>query len=355
MLKKRALSLLLAILLLTPACAALASGAGSQSDPLVSLSYAKTWGQTFLQSVLPSIHSTLRPFYEKASQAAVGSLTAAVGAEKVSLAPGESVKLSTGATVTLLTGGAKVSVASGTVVNVSVGAAAGSGKLNRFHMYVACESTAATVTASENAVLLVDGSYTKVAGKTVFTDVKPTDWFYADVYTAVEKGLINGMTATTYVPTGTLTAAQAVKLAACIHQLYHTGKVTLANAPGADWFRSYADYALQNGILTQDFADYNAVITRQQFVKVFYNALPASEYAAINTIADNAIPDTRVDDEAGAQIYAFYRAGILTGFSNTKGYAEHAFGADTPIARSEVATIVVRMLDATARKSFTIG
>ena len=156
-------------------------------------------------------------------------------------------------------------------------------------------------------------------------------------------------------PTGTLTGAQAVKLAACIHQLYHEGKVTLANAPGADWFRTYADYALQNGILTQDFYDYNAVISRQQFVKVFYNALPASEYAAINTIPDDAIPDTTVTDEAGAQIYAFYRAGILTGFTNTQGYAEHAFGADTLIARSEVATIVVRMLDAAARKTFTIG
>lgn len=355
MLKKRLLSLVLAIALLAPAGAALASGAGSQSDPLISLSFARTWGQSLLQSVLPSIDSTLRPFYETASANAVKSLSGSYGPETVALAPGGTVSIATGTSVTLITGTAKVAVASGAVVNVSVGAAASDGRLNKFHMYVACENTKATVTASEAAVLMVDGAYVKTSGKTVFTDVKSTDWFYADVYTAVEKGLINGMTATTYVPAGTLTGGQAVKLAACIHQLYHDGKVSLQNGPGAEWYRTYADYALKNGILTQDFANYDAVITRQQFVKVFYNALPESEYAAINDIADNAIPDTLITDEAGKQIYAFYRAGILTGFTNTAGYAEHAFGADTLIARSEVATIVVRMLDASVRKTFTVG
>ena len=35
--------------------------------------------------------------------------------------------------------------------------------------------------------------------------------------------------------------------------------------------------------------------------------------AAINAVADNAIPDVKSDDASAKEIYTFYRAGILTG------------------------------------------
>jgi hypothetical protein len=54
-----------------------------------------------------------------------------------------------------------------------------------------------------------------------FEDVKENDWFYNDVKTAVESGLVNGKTSTTYAPDDNLTYAEAIKLAVCMNQLYH--------------------------------------------------------------------------------------------------------------------------------------
>lgn len=353
MLKKRLMALMLALLMLAAITPAFAAEAGGPNDPLVSLSYAKTWAQTILDGAVSTISSTLSPLYQKASAYAVSSVSPGAGTSVFPLAAGETITITTGSSVTLVSGSATIDIASGTVVNVSVGAAAGKGKVNQSQRYIACENTTATVTAASASLFAVDGTYSKIDAPTVFSDVNASDWFYSDVYKAVELGLVNGMTATTYVPTGTLTCGQAVKLAACMHQLYHTGSVTLEN--GDPWYRTYADYALQNGIIAQDFADYDAVITRQQFIFVFYNALPADQYPAINTIPDGAIPDVSMDDAGAAEIYAFYRAGILTGYTDTAGFADHAFGADTTIARSEVAAILTRMFDTTARKSFTIS
>lgn len=352
-LKRRLTALILALLLLTGATPAFAAAAGSSGDPLVSLSYAKTWAQTVLDGAVSSISATLNPFYNKASAGAVASLSSGSGCSVFSLPAGGTVKIATGATVTLISGAATVDIASGTVVNVSVGAAAGKGKLNRYQTYVACESTSATVTAGAASLFAVDGTYSKTDPPVVFSDVNASDWFHSDVYKAVELGLVNGMTATTYVPGGNLTAGQAVKLAACMYQRYKDGAVTLKN--GDPWYRSYADYALQNGIISQDFADYDAIITRQQFIGVFYRALPEDQYASINGIPDGAIPDVSMADTCAAEIYAFYRAGILTGYANTTGIAEHSFGPDTTIARSEVAAIMNRMFDASARKTFSIS
>ena len=67
-----------------------------------------------------------------------------------------------------------------------------------------------------------------------FTDVPESAWYYTDVMNAVDLGLINGKTTTTYCPDNNLTYAEAMKLAACMHQLSHFGKITLK--VGDPWY-----------------------------------------------------------------------------------------------------------------------
>ena len=55
-----------------------------------------------------------------------------------------------------------------------------------------------------------------------FTDVPETAWYAQNVRTAYEYGLINGQSATTFAPDSSLTVAEAVKLAASLHSIYHT-------------------------------------------------------------------------------------------------------------------------------------
>ena len=153
-------------------------------------------------------------------------------------------------------------------------------------------------------------------------------------------------------PNAALTVAQTIKLAAALHQLDHTGEVSLKNG-GANWYDSYVNYAVTNGIIEKDYANYtkaqmNAPVTRGEFVHIFHGAEEA--YKAINTVADNAIPDVKATDKFAPEIYEFYRAGILTG-SDAKG----TFHSASTIKRSEAAAILLRMFEASARKSIILN
>lgn len=353
---RRIVAFLAAVLLLGGVCTA-SGAAGDRSDPLLSKRYVD--GE-FTQSVLSDTRKAVEFSLAQLKNEGAASGTKSTGAFSVkNVASGSTAALGLGDCIILLSGAARVEIRSGALVNVSVGAEAVSGTLVKNSRYLGCEDLDAVVTFSADSRIAVDGSVEISGGSgavSPFTDVQPKDWFHNDVLAAVQRGLVNGMTPTTYEPSGTLTAAQCVKLASCMHQLYNTGSVTLVNSPkGAKWYRSYVDYALQNGILTQEFDNYDAALSRQQFVEIFYRALPGSTYTAINSIADGAIPDVGISDAAAAEIYAFYRAGILTGYTNSVSYADHAFGPQSTISRAEVAAIMNRMFDPAARKQFTIG
>ena len=183
-----------------------------------------------------------------------------------------------------------------------------------------------------------------------FKDVSKADWYYDSVRSAWKNNLIDGVTATEFRPDSTLTVAQAIKLAAALHQLEHLGKVTLSN--GSPWYSSYVEYAVANDIIEKAYQNYtdaqmNAPVTRGEFVHIFHGA--ESAYAAINTVADNSIPDVKMTDKFAAEIYEFYRAGILTG-SDAKG----TFHSASSIKRSEVSAILVRMFDTASRQSIIL-
>lgn len=198
-----------------------------------------------------------------------------------------------------------------------------------------------TITGARDLVVYSNAAEVVVSYYNPFTDIAPPDWFYNDVLSANYMGLIDGMTATTFVPYGNLTIAQAVKLAACMNEYYLTGAVTLVNAT-VNWYDTYVDYAIANGIISSsDYAGrYNDYATRAEYVKIFYSALPSSEYTEIQTVPVGAIPDVSITDAYGYEVYTFYRAGILQG-NDTIG----TFAPDSNILRGEVATIIARMMD----------
>ena len=208
------------------------------------------------------------------------------------------------------------------------------------------------VTPSEPAQNPFNPNAGSSVSKFPFADVPSDSWYYSSVKAAWENGLIDGVTANEFKPNATLTVAQTIKLAAALHQLDRTGEVSLKNS-GANWYDSYVSYAVTNGIIEKDYANYtkaqmNAPVTRGEFVHIFHGAEEA--YKAINTVADNAIPDVKATDKFAPEIYEFYRAGILTG-SDAKG----TFHSASTIKRSEAAAILLRMFEASARKSIILN
>ena len=181
-----------------------------------------------------------------------------------------------------------------------------------------------------------------------FYDVDSNDWFYEPVKSAWEQELIDGVTARYYMPDNTLTVAQAVKLAAALHQKQSVGFVTLQNG-GTHWYDNYVNYAIANGLIEAVYQSksaeaMNAAVTRAEFVHILSKLLNTG---AINTV--NSIPDVKAGDAYADEIFAFYRAGILTG-SDRLG----TFHPESSLKRSEAAAILVRLYDATQRQYITL-
>ena len=179
-----------------------------------------------------------------------------------------------------------------------------------------------------------------------FKDVPASVWYYDAVKSAWKTNLINGVTETEFRPEENMTVAQAIKLAAAVHQLNRYGKVSLQNGRPS-WYSTYVQYAVDNGLIESAYADYtdaqmNAAVTRAEFVHIFHAA--TDDLREMNTVADNAIPDVKTGDAFAAEIYNFYRAGVLTG-SDANG----TFHPADSIKRSEVAAILIRMYDSSTR------
>ena len=199
------------------------------------------------------------------------------------------------------------------------------------------------------AVIMMMGMMsTAIAAEMNFDDVQPAAWYYEDVKYAVENGLINGKTENLFAPNSSLTGSEAIKLAACIHQLYVEGSVTLKS--GFPWYKPYVEYCKEKGIIAED-KNYpiDRPITRGDFVVIFANALPEEAYTQINDIEYGEIPDVQEEgSEYYEAAYKLYRAGILTGSGKA-----HKLFPDNPIIRAEVAAIVTRMVDESRRVKFT--
>ena len=187
-------------------------------------------------------------------------------------------------------------------------------------------------------------------GNMPFVDVPVSAWYADAVRDAWANGLIDGVDAAHFDPDGSLTVAQAIKLAAALHQRIENGTVTLKN--GSPWYRSYLEYAVEHGVIEESYLGYsaaalNAPIQRAEFAHILYGA--AKSYAVINEIDTNALPDVKTGDRYADEIYALYRAGVLNG-SDRSG----TFYPTSLIRRSEAAAILIRAFDEEARRTLTL-
>ncbi|MBQ3403995.1 MAG: leucine-rich repeat protein [Oscillospiraceae bacterium] len=186
------------------------------------------------------------------------------------------------------------------------------------------------------------------AGEMPFTDVPSGAWFYNDVLRAYQLKLIDGTSATTFSPEKELSYCEAVKLAACMHQRYTQGKVTLTNSPTGNWYDSYVAYAEENYIIwNPEEYDWNAPASRGGYMEIFANALPEEALQPINSIPWGSIPDVPEEEPQSGAIYILYQAGVVQGVDS-----EHNCLPDKSIKRQEVAAILTRMMDPGTRIRF---
>ncbi len=181
-----------------------------------------------------------------------------------------------------------------------------------------------------------------------FRDVSDSAWYADSVAQAYSYGLIQGRSSAAFDPGGNLTVAECVTLAARLYSTYLNDGMVFKQ--GDPWYRVYADYALENGILTKEQSDYTKKITRAAFAGIFSRALPEAVLPEISDVPEGSIPDVSAKNAQHDAIYKLYRAGILTG-SDKFG----SFLPSSQIKRSEAAAILLRMAVPAQRKTLTLS
>ena len=181
----------------------------------------------------------------------------------------------------------------------------------------------------------------------LFTDVPDNAWYADDLEVCWAYDLVSGTGGGKFSPDKSITLAEAVTFAARVYNVLGWPETEFVQ--GDPWYQVYVDYAVEKGIIEKEqFADLSVPATRRQFAAIMAGAMSGEGLKTINPVEDGAIPDVEAGSEYYDEIYALYRAGILTGSENGK------MKPDTPIKRSEAVAVIARCVDADRLRSFML-
>ena len=136
-----------------------------------------------------------------------------------------------------------------------------------------------------------------------FVDVKPGDWFYEYVVYVYSNGLMDGTSATTFEPNGTMTRAMVWAILA---------RVDGETVTGANWIETARSWAMANGV--SDGEDANGYVTREQLATMLWRFAgePTSAYS-LSAYTDAS----SVSDYAETAMAWAVENGIITGMTDT--------------------------------------
>ena len=173
----------------------------------------------------------------------------------------------------------------------------------------------------------------------MFTDVDENAWYGSSnqkvISSAFEYGLMQG-SGNTFSPTGNMTLAEAVTIAARVHHIYNGGDSVFTQ--GSPWYKVYVDYAIDKGIIDSGtFSDYNKAATRAEMAYIFSRSIPEADFAPQNTI--NSLPDVSSSTPYYDAIITLYEAGVIAG-SDSIG----TFNPGNNIIRADASAIISRVI-----------
>ena len=180
-----------------------------------------------------------------------------------------------------------------------------------------------------------------------FLDADESAWYGSQqqgvIKSVVQLGIMNGYTDGTFHPIGNITLSEAIKMAAVVHATCNNQTISFSASDGGKWYDAYLNYCVKNRIVSSDeYSSLDAYATRAQIAHIFAKA--TSDFAVVNDIDYDYIPDVSERSEYADEILALYRAGILTGDERTR-----AFRPFDTITRAEAAAIISRVALPTTR------
>ena len=181
----------------------------------------------------------------------------------------------------------------------------------------------------------------------VFKDINENLWYGANeqavIKRAYEFGIMNGKGKGIFDPGGTLTLAEAIKMAATVHSIYNGGNDTFTQ--GSPWYQVYVDYAISSGIIGSNAFSrrLNNAANRAEIASIFAGSVPSTVLQEINTVSQ--LPDVLESSFYGKDIFRLYRAGVLTG-NDSQG----TFKPSSNMTRAEASAIICRIVIPSERR-----
>ena len=180
---------------------------------------------------------------------------------------------------------------------------------------------------------------------TKWTDVPDNAWYTGAVVKANELGIMNGTSNTTFAPLKNLTRAEYVAILFRLADGEADLPYTFTDIPAGAWYGKYVGWAEKSGVITgygnaQTFGG-TAVITREQLMLMTSRFM---DYQCIGFYdSDKAVEfkdADKISSWAAKGVEATRRSALITGDANGN------FNPQAPATRAEIATIVVRYVEA---------
>ena len=161
-----------------------------------------------------------------------------------------------------------------------------------------------------------------------FVDVKPGDWFYEYVVYVYSNGLMDGTSATTFEPNGTMTRAMVWAILA---------RVDGETVTGANWIETARSWAMANGV--SDGENANGYVTREQLATMLWRFAgePTSAYS-LSAYTDAS----SVSDYAETAMAWAVENGIITGMTDT------TIEPQGTATRAQCAAMLMRFIESVA-------
>lgn len=175
-----------------------------------------------------------------------------------------------------------------------------------------------------------------------FVDVPAGAWYYDVVKSAYDKGLMNGVSASTFAPTQSLTRGMFVTI---LYRLAGSPAVeaasSFADVPANQYYADAVAWAsannIVNGVSADKFAPNNN-ITREQMAAIIHRYATANNIEAVNSNEVSYSDSAKISAFAKEAVEWATNAGILSG--NSDG----TFAPLRTATRAEAAAIFVRLL-----------
>lgn len=180
-----------------------------------------------------------------------------------------------------------------------------------------------------------------------FQDVKEGDWYYSYVDYAVKNGLMNGVSDTAFNPNGSVTRAMIVTILYRLEgQPTVTGTSSFKDVPAGTWYSDPVTWASANGVVNGYSVDVfgpNDNVTREQFATILYRYSNAKGFDVTGK-ADLS----KYQDASAVSSWASDAMAWANGVGLINGMTETILSPKGNATRAQAATILMRYCDSVA-------